>query len=68
MTDERSAALLVRIWLEGGIDRFRARVTEVGLDTSEEDRTLTLTSSPREVVDAVSHWLDHFLRYGTTTD
>ncbi|MGY1829125.1 hypothetical protein ACI8AA_01705 [Geodermatophilus sp. SYSU D01180] len=68
MTEERSAALLVRIWLEGGTEHFRARVTAVGLGTSEEDRTLALASSPREVVDAVGDWLQDFLRDGSVTD
>jgi hypothetical protein len=68
VTDDRSSALLVRVWLEGGTDEFRARVTAVGLDTSEEDRTVALASSPREVMDAVGNWLDRFVRYGTTTD
>lgn len=67
MTEDRSAALLLRVWLEGGTDQFRARVTAVGLDT-EEDRTVALASSPSEVVDAVGDWLDRFVRFGTTTD
>jgi hypothetical protein len=68
VTEERSAALLVRVWLEGATDQFRARVTAVGLGTSGEDRTVTLASSPREVVDAVGDWLQDFLRDGTATD
>ncbi|MGY1794911.1 hypothetical protein ACI796_13080 [Geodermatophilus sp. SYSU D00525] len=65
VTEERSAALLVRVWLEGATDEFRARVTAVGLGTSEEDRTVALASSPREVVDAVGEWLQDFLGDGT---
>jgi hypothetical protein len=68
VTDDRSAALLVRVWLEDGADQFRARVTAVGLDASEEDRTVALASSPREVVDAVGDWLDRFVGHETTTD
>lgn len=67
MTEDRSAALLLRVWLEDGTDQFRARVTAVGLDT-EEDRTVAVASSPSEVVDAVGDWLDRFVRFGTTTD
>lgn len=68
VTDDRSAALLVRVWLEDGTDQFRARVTAVGLDASDDDRTVALASSPREVVDAVGDWLDRFVRFETTTD
>jgi hypothetical protein len=67
VTDDRSAALLVRVWLEGGADQFRARVTAVGLEASE-DRTIALASSPGEVVDAVRDWLDEFLRTGTASN
>ena len=67
MADDRSAALLVRVWLEDGTD-FRARVTAVGREAPEEDRTVAVASSPREVLEAVSHWLDDFRRYGTVTD
>ncbi len=68
VTDDRSAVLLVRVWLEDGAEQFRARVIAVGLDAAEEDRTVALASSPREVIDAVSDWLDRFFDYGTTTD
>ncbi len=68
MTDDRSASLLVRVWLEGGTDRFRARVTAVALDASEEDRTIAVASSPSDVIDAVSRWLDEFLSNRTATD
>ncbi len=68
MADDRSAALLVRVWLEDGIEQFRARVTAVGLDPSDEHRTVALASSPSEVLDAVSHWLDGFLGDQTDTD
>jgi hypothetical protein len=68
LPDDRSAALLIRVWLEEGTDQFRARVTAVGLDAPEEDRTVALASSRREVIDAVGDWLDRFVRLGTTTD
>lgn len=67
MTDDRSAALLVRVWLESGTDQFRARVIATAPDTGEEDRTVALASSPREVADAISDWLDRFIQHGTTT-
>lgn len=68
MSDERSAALLVRVWLEGGTDRFRARVSAVGPDDGPDDRTIAVAASPGEVLDAVRHWLDGFLSDGTATD
>ena len=68
VTDERSAALLLRVWLEDGTDEFRARVTAVGLESPGEDRTIAVATSPSQVLDAVSHWLDEFVRTGTATD
>ncbi|MGY1690659.1 hypothetical protein [Geodermatophilus sp. SYSU D01105] len=67
MADDRSAALVVRAWREGG-DGFRARVVEVGLDAAEQDRTIAVASSPGEVLDAVGHWLDEFVGDQTDTD
>ena len=62
---DRSAALLVRVWLEDGAESFRGRLTS--LDTSPgqpgtEEATVALTASPRAVVEAVRAWLDDFLR------
>jgi hypothetical protein len=58
VTDERSAALLVRVWWEDGTNEFRARVVSVGLSAHEEDRTIAIAASPRQVLDAVRDWLD----------
>jgi hypothetical protein len=69
--DDRSAALLVRVWLEDGTGEFRARLSAVagnGPDEPGEDRTVALASSPRDVLDAVSHWLDGFTRNRTELD
>ena len=62
---DRSAALLVRVWLESHRDRaFRGRLTAVdttpGLQAGEET-TVAVASSTDEVVDAVRAWLDDFL-------
>lgn len=67
---DRSAALLVRVWLEGGAPSFRGRLTT--MDTSRgqrgvEEATVALASSPRDVVDAVRAWLDEFLRDATSS-
>jgi hypothetical protein len=63
LTDDRSAALLVRVWLEDAAGTFRARVTAVGLNGSE-DRTIALASSPDDVTAAVSEWLMKFSATG----
>ena len=68
MTGEQSAALVVRVWLEGGTDAFRARVTAVAADAPGEDHTIAVASSPREVTAAVGHWLEQFLGHAPVTD
>ena len=67
MSEDRSGTLLVRVWLEGGT-AFRARVSAVALDAPDEDRTVAVASSPREVLDAVRDWLDEFTGSRSTTD
>ena len=62
LNDDRSATLVVRVWLEGGPDNFRARLTTVDTSVGHEGGELTVgASSPGEVVDAVHAWLDDFL-------
>lgn len=71
LVDDRSAALLIRVWLEDGGDEFRARLTTVGGppgDDPVDDVTVAVASSARDVVDAVSEWLDGFLRNSTDVD
>lgn len=68
MDDERSAALVIRVWLEGGSGQFRGRLTAV--DTSAGaarggEVTQAVVSSPRQVTDAVSQWLRGFVRDAT---
>jgi hypothetical protein len=65
LEDERSAALVIRVWLEEGTDQFRGRLTAV--DTSPGSKggdgvTVALASSPRDLTDAVSQWLHEFVR------
>ena len=62
--DDRSAALLIRVWVEGGRDTFRCRLTAIDTTPAPgagEERTLTVTSSPGEVMATVRDWLDGFL-------
>jgi hypothetical protein len=67
LTEDRSAALVVRVWLEDGAEHFRARVTAVDMH-GYEDRTVALAASTSDLIYAVSKWLDEFLRFGTVTD
>ena len=68
MVDDPSAALLIRVWLEGSRE-FRARLLTVRGATAEtpaEEATIAVTSSPDEVLDAVRDWLDGFIQGATT--
>lgn len=70
LAEDRSAALLVRVWLEGGTE-FRARVTAVGRDDPHDpgdDVTVALASSPGDVLGALRDWLDDFVRHGNAGD
>ena len=65
MTDDLSAALLIRVWREEDDDAFRARLTAVGGprgDAPVDEMTVAVAASPHEVVAAVGRWLDGFLR------
>jgi hypothetical protein len=60
LADDRSGALLIRVWLEECPDQVRARVIALGLEGSA-DQTVAVASSVREVLDAVGKWLDEFV-------
>lgn len=65
VTEEPSAVLLVRVWLEGEEGAFRARVSGIGGpagSAAPEESSLAVTASPRDVVVAVERWLDDFVR------
>jgi hypothetical protein len=68
VNEDQSGVLLVRVWLEGGADGFRARLIALGPwrwnDKGEE--RVALASSPAAVADAVYEWLRD--AFGTTTD
>jgi alkanesulfonate monooxygenase SsuD/methylene tetrahydromethanopterin reductase-like flavin-dependent oxidoreductase (luciferase family) len=68
VADDRSAALLLRVWMEEGSDQFRARLMAVGTDGQAGDRTVSLASTPDDVIDAVRRWLDDFITYRTAFD
>ena len=69
MTLDRTAALVVRVWIEDD-DGFRARLTGSPLDDegTGEQITVAVAATPSEVVDAVRAWLDEFLAGATGTD
>lgn len=70
LDQDRSASLLVRVWLEDGTDGFRARLTSV--DTSPgadgDEVTVGLASSPTGVLAVVDTWLTTFLGTGPSPD
>jgi hypothetical protein len=60
VVDDPSAALLVRVWLEGS-SGFRARLLAWGAATAEppaEEVTIAVASSTEDVPAAVRRWLD----------
>ena len=64
MVDDPSAALLIRVWLEGP-GEFRARLLTApaaAAGTPAEEVTVAVASSPGDVLDAVRAWLDGFVR------
>ena len=67
---DRTAALVVRVWLEDD-DGFRARLTGAPIadgGPDGEEVTVALAATPGEVVEAVRAWLDGFVTGATGTD
>jgi len=68
MDGDPSAVLVVRVWLEGGTDQFRARLMAAGTSPGTGvggEVTVGVASSPGDVVSAVRAWLDEFLDTGS---
>jgi hypothetical protein len=62
VVDDPSAALLIRVWLEGSSE-FRARLMASGAATAgtpAEEVTVAVASSTEDVLAAVRRWLDGF--------
>ncbi len=60
MADDRSAALLIRVWLESA-DAFRARLTTFGgadEQSPAHEVTVAVASTPAAVLEAVRAWLE----------
>ncbi|SHN57428.1 hypothetical protein SAMN05660350_00779 [Geodermatophilus obscurus] len=69
MVDDPSAALLIRVWLEGA-GAFRARLLTLrnaSAETPAEEVTVAVAASPSDVLDAVREWLDGFTRQATNS-
>jgi hypothetical protein len=71
LVEDRSAALLLRVWLEDDTE-FRARLTAVDVRRGGEpgqDVTVAMASTPGDALEAVRAWLDEFLhRAGNPVD
>ena len=62
MDDDRDGVLLVRVWIEGGSDQFRARLTSPAASGDPRQVfTVAVASSPEGVARAVHAWLAAFL-------
>jgi predicted NBD/HSP70 family sugar kinase len=68
VVDERSLALLIRVWLEDGEEPCRARVIAVAMQGPGDARAVAVAASPGQVMDAVSQWLEEFSGYETAVD
>ena len=63
MVDDPSAALLIRVWLEGpGELRARLLTVRAAAEVPAEETTVAVASSPDDVLAAVRAWLDGFVR------
>lgn len=65
MPPERSAALVVRVWLTDDAARLRARLVAARSDGDE--RTVAVAEGVDDVVRVVRSWLDAFARGGSPT-
>jgi hypothetical protein len=58
---ERTAILVIRVWVEGDPPpRFRSRITRT-LDVSQRNQLTTAAASTHEVEDVVRAWLEEFV-------
>jgi hypothetical protein len=58
--DRRSAVLIIRVWVEDGMESFRARLTSADPDRDDGDRHMRVVASPDAVLDAAGEWLGSF--------
>jgi|tagenome__1003787_1003787.scaffolds.fasta_scaffold17074412_2 hypothetical protein len=60
---DRSDVLIIRVWVEDGMDAFRGRLTRLRPgreDGATDDPIYALASAPSDVLDAVRKWLESF--------
>jgi len=63
VVEDPSAALVIRVWLEGpGELRARLLTVQAADETPAEEMTVAVASSPDDVLAAVRAWLDGFVR------
>jgi hypothetical protein len=65
LNDDRSAVLVIRVWIEGGTDEIRGRLTAAYTSSGSavgEEVTVAVASSQRELTEAVGDWLRQFVR------
>ncbi|MFL6131003.1 MAG: hypothetical protein ACJ73E_18325 [Mycobacteriales bacterium] len=55
-----TAALVIRVWREPGVDGFRGRVTYV-LDATRTGETVVVVDSPERAQATVRRWLEEFV-------
>ena len=61
-TNERSAVLIVRAWVERGqTSSFRARIIE-STDSARTEQTIVTSADPLAVLAAVQTWLEALLQ------
>jgi hypothetical protein len=61
---DRSAVLLLRVWLADGARNFRGRVTKMDTSVARrggEEASVAVVSSPRDAAETVRAWLDRFV-------
>jgi hypothetical protein len=61
---DRSAVLLLRVWLTDGARTLRGRLTKVDTSLARrggEETSVAVVSSPRDAAEVVRAWLDLFL-------
>jgi hypothetical protein len=61
---DRSAVLLLRVWLADGARTFRGRLMEMDTSVARrggEETSVAVVSSPRDAAEVVRTWLDRFL-------
>jgi hypothetical protein len=59
-SQERTGVLVIRVWVEGDEERFRARITQ-SLDVTAAEQVVSSAASVEDISAAVRAWLDAFI-------